>query len=65
MNKLPEAALLRLKQVLLFVPVGKTTFLNGVKTGRFPKPVKNGRCVFWRSEDIRQLIERIGEGDAA
>lgn len=64
MSALPESGLLRLKQVLIFIPVSKSTFWNGVRTGRFPKPVKCGRCTFWRAEDIRQLLEQISEGIA-
>lgn len=63
-SALPESGLLRLKQVLIFIPVSKSTFWNGVRTGRFPKPVKCGRCTFWRAEDIRQLLEQISEGIA-
>ncbi|MGI6444622.1 MAG: helix-turn-helix transcriptional regulator [Candidatus Ozemobacteraceae bacterium] len=54
-----ENGLLRLKQVLLFVPVSRSTFWNGVKSGRFPKPIKNGRCTFWTAESIRTLIETM------
>ncbi len=60
--RLPENGLLRLKQVLQFVPVSRSTFLKGAATGRFPKPIKNGRCIFWRAEDIRALIETICAG---
>ncbi|MEN8130521.1 MAG: AlpA family phage regulatory protein, partial [Pseudomonadota bacterium] len=35
------------------------TWWEGVKTGRFPKPVKLGpRITAWCVEDIRALIER-------
>lgn len=61
-NTLPETGFLRLAQVLKFIPVSKATFWNGVKSGRFPKPFKNGRCTFWRAEDIRALIEQMAEG---
>jgi prophage regulatory protein len=41
------------------IPVSKSTWWEGVKSGRFPKPVKLGpRITAWRVEDIRQLIER-------
>ncbi len=34
---------------------------QGVKDGRFPKPVKLGvKTTAWRVEDIRDLIERLG-----
>jgi predicted DNA-binding transcriptional regulator AlpA len=43
------------------IPVGKTTWWEGVKSGRFPKPIKLGsRITAWRVEDIRLLIERVG-----
>jgi len=40
------------------VPVKKTCWWDGVRSGRFPKPVKigNGRGSFWKVEDIKQLI---------
>ena len=53
------AALLRLPQVLSRVQCKRSTWLNGVRSGRFPKPVKNGRCTFWLSSDIDSLIEQI------
>jgi prophage regulatory protein len=41
------------------IPVSKSTWWEGVKSGRFPKPIKLGpRITAWRIEDIRQLIER-------
>jgi predicted DNA-binding transcriptional regulator AlpA len=40
------------------VPVGRSTWWAGVKSGRFPKPVKLGpRTTAWKVEDIRALIE--------
>ena len=43
------------------IPIGRTTFLNRVKSGEYPQPIKLGsRSVAWRAEDIRTLIEKIG-----
>lgn len=54
---LPETGFLRLPAVLKLIPVGKSTWWDGVKQGRFPKPVKLGpRITAWRAEDIRALI---------
>jgi predicted DNA-binding transcriptional regulator AlpA len=41
------------------IPVCKSTWWAGVRSGRFPQPVKHlgGRITAWRSEDIRRLIE--------
>ena len=69
MHHLPETGYLRLPQILgnptaqppipAVIPVGRSTWWAGVKSGRFPKPVKLGpRTTAWRVEDIRALIER-------
>jgi predicted DNA-binding transcriptional regulator AlpA len=40
------------------IPVSKSTWWAGVKSGRFPTPVKIGpRITAWRAEDIHALIE--------
>lgn len=58
---LPQTGLLRLSAILAPngpIPVGRSTWWAGVKTGRFPKPIKLGeRVTAWRAEDIRALIE--------
>ena len=70
MNQLPETGFLRLPQIIgdpkaeppipPIIPVKKSCWWDGVKSGRFPKPVKigNGRGTFWRVEDIRALIAK-------
>jgi prophage regulatory protein len=56
-SQLPQTGFLRLPDVLRFFPVSKSTWWMGVKTGRYPKPIKLGeRITAWRVEDIRQLI---------
>ena len=40
MHNIPETGFLRLPQVLSVIPLGKTCWWEGVKAGRFPKPVK-------------------------
>ena len=58
---LPQTGFLRLTQVLQFIPVSKSTWLNGVKTGKYPSPVKiSEAAVAWRAEDIRALIITLG-----
>lgn len=55
--------LLRLPDVLRLIPVSKSTWWAGVKTGRFPAPVKLGpRTTCWRLSDIENLIKRDEEG---
>lgn len=70
MNHLPETGFVRLAQILgnpksipplpPIIPVKKTCWWAGVKSGRFPKPVKLGpRITAWRVEDIKALIAQI------
>jgi predicted DNA-binding transcriptional regulator AlpA len=69
MHHLPEAGYLRLAQIVgnrraeppipAIIPISKSTWWEGVRTGRFPKPVKLGaRITVWRVEDIRALLGR-------
>ncbi|MEM7728192.1 MAG: AlpA family phage regulatory protein [Pseudomonadota bacterium] len=55
-------ALLRLSQIIgpgNPIPVSKSTWWQGVKDGRFPKPLKLGpRVTVWREEDVRALVEK-------
>lgn len=68
MKQLPETGFLRLRSIIgdpkaeppipPIIPVKKSCWWNGVKTGRFPKPVKLGpRVTAWRVKDILALIE--------
>ncbi|MDR3358716.1 MAG: AlpA family phage regulatory protein [Desulfovibrio sp.] len=57
--------LLRINQVLALVPVGKSSWWEGCRTGRYPKPVKLGpRTTVWRAEDIAAFIESLGKQGA-
>lgn len=68
---LPETGFVRLSQIIgnskaeppvpPIIPVSRSSWWLGVKTGRFPKPVRLGpRTVAWRVEDLRTLIDRCG-----
>lgn len=72
MHSLPETGFLRLPQIIgdgratpplpALIPVGKSTWWAGVKSGRYPKPVKlSPRTTAWRVEDVRALIEQTGQ----
>jgi prophage regulatory protein len=60
MDQLPATGFLRLKQVLNYIPLSKSTWFAGVGAGRFPAPVKLGpRASAYRVEDIRTLIDKL------
>ena len=67
LNQLPETGFLKIWHIIgdpeatppipALIPVGRTTFLNRVKDGTYPQPIRLGmRSVAWR----RALIEKIG-----
>ncbi|HZZ78869.1 MAG TPA: AlpA family phage regulatory protein [Gemmataceae bacterium] len=59
-SEIPETGFMRLPQVLAIIPLGKTCWWDGVRSGRFPKPVKlSARCTAWRAEDIRELVDKL------
>jgi prophage regulatory protein len=57
-NQLPSTGFMRLPAVLAVIPVSKSTWWAGIKTGRYPKPVKLGqRITAWKAEDIKAFID--------
>jgi predicted DNA-binding transcriptional regulator AlpA len=55
--QLPDSALLKVDQVLLYVPISRAEWFRGVRAGDFPQPRRHGRLVFWHSRDIKRLID--------
>ena len=70
--QLPETGYLRLSQIIgnpksnppipALIPVSKSTWWNGVKSGRYPQPVRTlgPRITAWSVESIREYIKQIG-----
>jgi len=64
-----DASLLRIDQILgnpkanpplpAIIPVGRSTWWAGVKSGKFPQPIRLGaRTTAWRKSDIIELLEK-------
>ncbi|MBN4073285.1 AlpA family phage regulatory protein [Mariprofundus ferrooxydans] len=66
MNKIiPSIGFMRLPAVLAVYPVFKTTWWAGVKSGRYPQPVKlDLKTTAWRVSDIVRLIDKISGDDS-
>ena len=48
--------------IIPLIPVSKSSWWAGVKSGIYPQPIKLGaRSTAWKAEDIRQLITKLGE----
>ncbi len=73
MHQLPETGFIRVRKILgnpkadppipAIIPVSKSTWWAGVKSGRYPQPVRTlgVRITAWRVEDIRALIAGAGK----
>jgi predicted DNA-binding transcriptional regulator AlpA len=69
-SAIPEIGFLRLSQIIgdlkanppiiPIVPISRSSWWQGVKTGRYPQPVKLGpRTTVWRVNDIKKLIQGV------
>ena len=66
-NPLPETGLLRINQIVgdrkagtpPIIPVYASIWWNGVRSGKYPQPIKLGpRTTAWRAVDIRRIAEQ-------
>lgn len=48
--------LLKVKEVIQFVPVNRATIYRWVKQQMFPAPVKIGSGTFWKNSEIQDFI---------
>ena len=49
--------LLRLREVLMLIPISQSSWYAGIKEGRYPAPVALGGSVAWRAGDIADILE--------
>ncbi len=60
-KKLPANGFMRLKDILAPrgpLPISRSTWWAGVKSGRYPSPIKlEPRITVWRAEDIQRLLD--------
>lgn len=65
-STLPETGFVRLPQILAVFPISRSGFWAGVKSGKYPQPVKlSARCTAWKAEDIHALIASYKTGEAS
>lgn len=72
-QQLPETGYLRLPQIIgdrkltppipPIIPVSKSTWWAGVRSGRYPTPVRTlgKRITAWRVEDIKALVDALAK----
>ena len=51
--------LIRLNEVLALLPLSRSAWWAGVRSGRFPQPVKLGaRVTCWKLSAIKMLVDK-------
>ncbi|MCH8248271.1 MAG: AlpA family phage regulatory protein [Proteobacteria bacterium] len=71
-STIPEFGFVRLHQIIgdpkadppipAVIPVGRSTWWAGVKSGRYPKSIKLGpRTTAWKVEDIKRLVDEASQ----
>ena len=64
-SNIPSTGFLRLPQILAIFPISKSSWWEGCRTGRYPKPIKLGpRTTVWKAEEIDAFIENLGKQGA-
>lgn len=62
-TSLPDTGFIRLPKLLAVLPISKSTFWAGLKSGRYPlTPVKlSERCTAFRVEEVRALLDQLAK----
>lgn len=65
-SQLPTTGFVRLPQILAHIPVSRSTWWMGCKSGKYPAPIKLGENITaWKAEDIHALIAKLAEQGGA
>lgn len=62
---LPAEGFIRIKHLVRFVPLSRTTIWRKTKEGKFPQPVRISAYISaWRVADVREWIAQAERGEA-
>jgi len=63
LSNLPDYAVIRLPDVLRIYRVSESHWWQGIKDGKYPKPIKLGlRARGWRISDVLALTQEDNQG---
>lgn len=58
---LPSTGFVRLPQILQHIPISRSAWWAGCRSGRYPAGIRLSKNVTaWKAEDIHALIARLG-----
>jgi predicted DNA-binding transcriptional regulator AlpA len=49
--------LITVSQILSLIPISRSTLYHRLKEDDFPKPIRIGRRIFWKEDDIHAYIK--------
>jgi predicted DNA-binding transcriptional regulator AlpA len=52
-------SLIRMADVRKIIPLSRTTIYRRVQEGKFPAPLKDGRCSLWEESKVRAYADRL------
>lgn len=65
-NEFETKGFVRLPQILKILPVSRSAWWNGIKSGLYPPGIKLGhRTRVWRFEEIENLMAKLDEGEVS
>lgn len=57
--RLPQIIGCKKRKIEPIIPVSRSTWLDGVKAGRFPPPIKlSERVTAWRADEVLALTQK-------
>lgn len=54
-----NTALIRLAEVKKIIPLSGPTIYRRIKDGKFPAPIKDGRCSLWDESKVREYAAQL------
>jgi predicted DNA-binding transcriptional regulator AlpA len=54
-----EERLLRIDEVRKIIPLSRPTIYRRIQEGKFPAPLKDGRCSLWEESKVRAYADQL------
>ncbi|MDL2279468.1 AlpA family phage regulatory protein [Desulfovibrio sp. OttesenSCG-928-G11] len=54
-----QERLLRIDEVRKIIPLSRPTIYRRIQEGKFPAPLKDGRCSLWEESKVRAYADQL------